>query len=481
MSTPSEPDLRAEIETLKAELAALRKLLGVSATGSFTKATSLSPRFANLEIGPPGPLPIIVLGEGDTGGSFSFFDKDGGIMAFLGSTDEGGVLELWNEQHKYAIVAKAQNGKGMFEVCGPAGTRSVAITGNEKGGSVAIFDKPNSFRCLLTGAEGAGELTLWNEHNRQVTKLHTLEGGPMLTLIEPATGVPIVTLGYIPVPAKPEDVVIGGMLVLRDQSGNPSAELTGSNVGGNLRIFNSNHTTAIQLDSSKPGSSLAFTNPDGTGALHISGSKDGASIGLSDSTDKTRIVLTTLHDDASIFLKTPDGSPAISITAKEPDKQGIHIFTNGKQNGVSIVAAAEGGQIIVFDADNTHYIGLSHDPGLGPSLYCMDAETHQSRLTLCVGTSTNPGGLFFMSPEYTPLATLVAAPTGGQLHLYSELGIERATIHVVEDNSKLVLHTAGNGLISLAANETTTGLFTINADDDITAKWPDSDEDDDEP
>lgn len=46
MSTPSETELRAEFDALKAELAALHRLLGVSATGSFTRKT-------NLEIGPP--------------------------------------------------------------------------------------------------------------------------------------------------------------------------------------------------------------------------------------------------------------------------------------------------------------------------------------------------------------------------------------------------------------------------------------------
>ncbi len=472
MSTPSETELRAELDAIKAELAALRKLLGVSATGSFTKETQLSPRFANLEIGPPGPRPIIILGESDTGGSLVFFDKEGKILTFLASTDEGGILELCTTNYKYAVVAKAHKDKGLFEVYGPAGTRSVSMTGNDNGGSVAVFAGPDSLRCLLSGAEGPGELIIWNENNCQAARLGTLNGGPMLTLIEPASGIPVANFGYVPNTSDSKDTVIGATLMLNDHTGKRSIDLASFNTGGNLRIFDSTSATAIELDSTKVGPSLSFKNPAGTSLFTINASHDGASIALNDDAATTRILLTTLNHDASILFATAEGGPGISISAKDPDNHGITVFTPGQTHGVSLITTPAGGQIAVFNADDSQFIGISHDEKIGGSLYCMDAETKQSRLTLCSGGDANPAGLFFMSPEYTPLANLVAAPTGGQLHLYTELGIVRATIRVVEDNTSLVLGTAGKGSICLVATAASTGLITIDVDGDITNQWP---------
>ena len=388
MSIPSETDLRAEIDTLKAELAALRRLLGVSATGTFAEETSLRPRFANLEIGPPGGRPLILLGEG----------------------------------------------------------------------------------------KGAGELNLWNEKDQQIVRLGAFKSCPMLTMFAPASGKPVVNLGYTPDEGETDDLLIGGHLTLREPNGQSSIDLTAYNQGGSIAVDDSDGNPAIQLSSHPFGPSITFRTPTGDDMMSLITGSEGAAIRLFDSAGKSRILLTTENDDASLYFCTAKGTPSITITARDPANPAIHIFTPGQLHGVSLITTSAGGQMAIFNADASHFISLSHDSSIGARLSFIDTQANQSCLTLCVGNDTYLGGLYFVSPDYTPLVSILADPAGGQIHLFNELGIKRIAIDITGDQSDIILYTAGNGSIGLAANETSTGLITTDADADITNHWPGDDD-----
>lgn len=477
MGTPSDSDLRAEINELKAELAALRKLLAVPDGKTFAQVPILAPRFACVQIGRPTGVSFATLGFTDKGGSLHLQNGYGKEVAQLGATPDGGAMVLKTSRERIAVTAWVYEGHGLIEVKGGDGKRRVGISATEKGGMVVVSAPDESPRAAFGAPLGAGDLRIWDKKGREAASILLAEGSPALRLINPENGCTSVIVGELADSESP----IGGSIVLFSRTGNRAVELMATNLGGLINLNDRNKKPGIELGVIDEGTRILLRHSDGKHRIQLLGTETGGSIALNDRKGNTAIDLSTLIGITSFAINTNAGTPSLFFTTGESCEASLLLFGANKSRGAAIMTDPFGGHLMLLSESGDSTVLLGHHHVLGNSLIFSKYESEIPQIILTVGNDELTTGLQFYTPDKTPLVTLSAAPTGGELRLYTDLGFERASMCVIDDSAQIILKTAGGSTIQMAAADEDIGLAAYDPQAKPFAVWPGETFDEDEP
>ena len=172
------------------------------------------------------------------GGMLSFSNKDGGVVAGLGSDEVngGGVLGINNKEGKTVAGIFADENGGVTRVLSNKFTEVVQIDVDDNGdGQLRIFDREGKqFARLFLGDEGNGGLGIYNKDSKYpIAQLGVYDGWGVLGIYDKDGGV-----------------------VARLRAANYG---TSENGGGLLKIFNKDFKEVVRIGVDEDGNGVVQT------------------------------------------------------------------------------------------------------------------------------------------------------------------------------------------------------------------------------
>jgi hypothetical protein len=223
-----------------------------------------------------GQVVAAMLAMENSEGRFSVMRGDK-VLASLEGNDEGGLLNINDEEGKTGVVIATEDGNGYVATLDPKGYAEVEMGNSEDGeGQLAVMHK-GKLRAALGMSTGAGHLSVSNAKDKivaNVTGAGTKDGGVVIVGNGSGQGVASMTSGadnrglvQVFHPGGKSLVVLtedahGGLLQIKNKSGTPVAHLmTDVYLGGYLQLTDPAGNPVVDAGATKSGTGLVRAGP----------------------------------------------------------------------------------------------------------------------------------------------------------------------------------------------------------------------------
>jgi hypothetical protein len=223
-----------------------------------------------------GQVVAAMLAMENSEGRFSVMRGDK-VLASLEGNDEGGLLNINDEEGKTGVVIATEDGNGYVATLDPKGYAEVEMGKSEDGeGQLAVMHK-GKLRAALGMSTGAGHLSVSNAKDKivaNVTGAGTKDGGAVIVGNGSGQGVASMTSGadnrglvQVFHPGGKSLVVLtedahGGLLQIKNKSGTPVAHLmTDVYLGGYLQLTDPAGNPVVDAGATKSGTGLVRAGP----------------------------------------------------------------------------------------------------------------------------------------------------------------------------------------------------------------------------
>lgn len=445
----------AEFEKLKAEVAELRDLvhrvitLGRNLEGEITStsvhADSLSCKSFDLRDGKSdvrGHMSV----DGD-GPYFALFGPDDKTRVSMRVYEDQGRVSLFGADLKATVqIFTDSDGHGNVMVHSPGGVPRAGMKGISDSGVISVCAPDGTPRAVMHSGDGEGEIGILNPALEVIARLTTTpEGGSVgilrndgkraIVMIPSAQGNGLLVYkpdggeGVTLLTADTTSMILCGD-VRADTGAPPAVAMIGMPDGsGTMRICEKSGSPAVTLSANGEGGVMEIHAVDSPGTpLRFSVVKGGGHIGLNHGAGNGRVLLAASQHGATILAGGGDTEPRDAVLQVTESLAALLVSRQGEPK-VALGAIHENGEhgLLLTNPDNS------------PAL-TLRAREEGGLLTVHGSDGITLGGL-------------IATESGGQLSIFNDLGIERATLHTKLDGGVMNLKWGGTSVLTAVATE----------------------------
>ena len=479
-TTPAETSeiqqLRQELDALKKEFQDLRRFLRVDPPAAEGQPPTLNLACTTLSLcSPQGQQRGLLLAD-DTGACLSLYGNDLAERIFLGVEDDATLLSFQNaaQETTLQLYAAAESGRGEISVFENGTPRAVVKAFDGGFGSVAVTNEDGTPSVGMCSLKTGGQLVLMNPEKKIVVRLASdtemaPEGG--MIFVSRKDGQPVVGMNAS---------AGGGAVMVMDEKDFSVALMNGQH-GGGLHIKAADKKSSINLLGAANGhSGITINGPENHPVAQLCGEANGGALIIQDQQDRERAVL-RLAAGGEPFLALNTGAEknhAVLLTAFK-DKGAL--FLENPRGDVGGLNMEDGGGGLTFIQKQGEqpvvqlYLGFD-DKSAG--LHLRPQPNLHSAASL--STQAEGGLLLVAAPDGTRRAQVCALNNGGQLALFSDLGIERALLGSFDDGGGLKLKWGGTPSVIALATDKGGCVVANDGDGKPAASLPPRDDDGDD-
>ena len=177
-------ELRGQIAALQAELAAIKRLLGLPITPLDAKSGPVNLTVGGIRFQRDDGSIAGHAGARGEGCSLRLLGASGRAVLELGSDAAGGVLTISNEAGTAQCLMHVGAQGGSADLHGPEGTRRVSLLALDKGGQLAVFSDVGGLRAGLSVRDDHGSVMVAGPGGDISGLLFASELGGILTLMD---------------------------------------------------------------------------------------------------------------------------------------------------------------------------------------------------------------------------------------------------------------------------------------------------------
>jgi hypothetical protein len=469
----------AEFEKLKAEVAALREFVEGFLSVNRNREGEIRERHVkgtfftcqNLEVTNREGEGRVYVEVGEDGPCVALWGDDHRARAMVKVVKNAGEVSLYDAELKpTAQLWTDREGHGNLCVYSPGGVPRAGMKGMAMGGVVSVMDPGGSAKAVLVSEQGeGGRVVVANGENELVAQIVGAPSGGVFALSD-TNGVKKCCMvakdeGGTLLINGPEGKV-GALMMATDQSSMLSLH------GGEEDIDQKPHTGVTIHGLRGQGGSIGIRNAQGTEVVRMISHDTGASVEAVSADEKTRV---TLHggSPASMVTVTDDETEAgATITT---DKQGGKLFVHksGGKTGALVNCDEHGGTFSIMETEKNRvplHLGLDNEQRAVVRLQNADNSTG-----VVLFTHEHGGSVLVNGSDGVIHAGVAAGEQGGRLTVFSELGIERATVRSMDDGGQTILKWGGINMLVGAATERGGGMVVTDHDGKTIASFPHGD------
>ena len=393
--------------------------------------------------------PAVILSRNLTGSAPRSESEENSISLSFDQNKRGKITIEDNDGAARVQLSVSDEDHGQVAVLSPGDIPRALMKALPKGGSVAALAPDGSPRAVIhsLGGNGGGEVAILSAEKKVIGKISAAE--------------------------------LGGMISAHDSEGKPKAVLVAnSGASGTILLNQPNGNTGILLSAGADLNILRLNGSDRDiidephSGVTLFGMKGGGSIGIEDGEGHELIQLITGKEGGHLSVFATDAGCGVKLHAAT-DGGVVNVSRTGNEGAVVLKAADTGGQILTRSSKNDQHVAVQFNEH-GPDILFINSENSHVAMRLGCGE----GGravLSLQNQENTPAATLfchenggsifvagndgvtqagfVAGEEGGRMSVFSELGVERATLLSKFDGGNICLKWGGTNGVFAGATE----------------------------
>jgi hypothetical protein len=454
-------DLETELSALKTEVARLREeaalffIVNRDAAGSVVdtqlrcwrvecEIVDLRERDATESSG--------MVGADKEGAYLSFWGEDKRVRAMLRVTGNSGELDFYGEDHNAVVQIFEADGHGHVAVFSPGGVPRAVMKGMETGGAVSLVGEEGQPLAILHSTNGKGSVVVLDGKHVQAEMIGGEHGGLVATRgSDHKRGC---LLASMP---------MGNSLLLNDAQGNAGVTIASSPAGNAVSIggigSDSDKPTIVIAELPALGGSIIVRNAEAQDAVDISADAGGGSIRVNGPDPAGHVLMETRDGGGRIAVSHANGQSSALVTAPE---SGGFISAIGADDAAAVLnVGPTGASISVNRRSHIQFFAGSGDENHSAAVVLNNPE-NTPVVQLLAGREG--GTLLAAGSDGTTQAGFAGTDAGGRLTVFSELGVERASLRSAEDGGGLHLKWGGTTGLVAAATESG-GLVTAHGPD----------------
>jgi hypothetical protein len=469
MSTidPAEfESLRREVAQLRAELGELRQFFQVNPAPAADESGSLHIRCASVSLVSP-----------DSGRKVRavFELKDGSPRLRLRSADEKtrvslelsgdeGWIHLRDADGKTTVqILTDPEGHGNVVVHSPGGVPRAGMKGIADGGVVSVSAPDGSALAVMHSTKGEGEFSVFNNDSHKIARMGTAEHGHG-------------TMGILNKEGNRACVMIAvdgsNGLIVYDPAGEEGISNMATSVGS---VIECGKAVADQL-----GSVTLTALHDGRGRIELRDPKGNEMVTLGSDANGGHVVTHATDGSAAVELSIHENGGRLQVIHGDDIGKGVvcarpegavFIATGGADHQASLQLGDGAPSLLLRKPEQTLLATLPADPGQSPSIAFLNKDRSP---TLVLEQRSTGGAVSILGNEGASQFGVAASDIGGNLALFSELGVERVTLSSKGDGGSLRLKWGGTNELIAAATDRGGCLVTYDPREEITATMPEN-------
>ncbi|MDB6172435.1 MAG: hypothetical protein JWL59_1746 [Chthoniobacteraceae bacterium] len=328
-------------------------------------------------------------------GNLAIYSSGGIPRVGIRGLDDGGVVTLIGSNGTPRAVIHSINDKGEVALFNESHLLA-KMSAAEHGGTIGVLDSMGRRACVILAAEKGNSMLVYSPDGEEAITLMASKHGALLCM--GANGVEKETESAISLMALSGH---GGGIRINNNNGTPAIELDAVDNGGSLSIHSKEGDALIQMSVAEGGGFLSASHINGHGLAHFMAHEHGGTISITG--EDRNLVMQVAERTTSFMIMKESHVQAIIGTSGENDYATFMLTNLDNSPAVNLMASAGGGKVTIGGSDGTTQAGLG---------------------------STDEGGF---------------------IAVYSELGIERATLASKADGGGFKLKWGGtDGLFAVA-------------------------------
>ncbi len=470
MSNESQSALTERVASLEAELAALRRHLGLKPTDKFADAKTIRPRVRDL----------LMIDDKGKHRAELFISPEGGACLHLCDTEGRPRIGLSAEMEARPIIvilgpdgiARGQFGmddnSGFLQLSTDGDDAELSLHIHEKNGAcIALNDANGTPHARIQSSPDGGELRLMRRDGTAMGGFTNGKHGPLFVACD-KTGEPHALFGSSPrggffslsnESGAPVVSIMSigqeGMIQLGKPGGGPGITMTNANGGPILTLHSDTKKDGVTFIANDNGGMLKLTGPDGGKFLTI-GRTPGSVM------------------DFTLFHK--NGKAAFAIAT---DEKSTLVGVHGTGNAALLLNGTDTeSSLQVLDQDGKLRVALSSGSDIISPGFVLADEEGNDLIVISNNTKREPFITLAHADDQIS-AAIRATDMGGGVILSNPLGMMRVfmTVHN-NDGGFIEFNYAGTRSIAVGSYETG-GNITVFGEDGETplAIFPEKDED----
>ncbi len=451
----------AEVAQLKAEVAALRE--AVNALKYF------------LHIEPVGTTERAGAGLHIRCTSVSLVHPDAPfdpqrLQALFSAGKEGPMLALNGQDASPRMVLSVAEGRARCDLLTKELRPAVRLQSEDAAtsGQIVVYDQGQARAALQADAKG-GLVTVRHGDGVAGAALRTDARGGELRILDGKGQVTAKVFNHGP---------DGASFVVNNEAGRPAAVMSTVEAGGTFMTFNPKEKVSAALLTLPAGGALMLHGPEEKNTVSLHSNVQGGCLRVHDAAGKTAAEMSAGAQGGALLvcdqegreradLRMMEGGPMLVLRneAKQPaltlagiKGEGVMHLHNPAGALTVLQVTSAGSALSMLDAEKKVQFHAGHGDGK-VGLHLLPHADANSAVALI--TTPFGGAVQVSAPDGGRRAGVCAAPDGGQLSVFNDLGIERALIGSMGDGGLLRLNWGGTMGVAATATDKG-GLLVVN-------------------
>ncbi len=447
--TPTDADdisqLRQELAALRKEFQELSRFLRVEQPEEAGEVATLNIMCNIISLcNPQGQMRGRLMASDDA--TFLAFDgADGQQRVFFGVENDEPKLVFQTAARETTLLAHAvpETGCGEIAVFEKGKPRAVMKAFGDASGSVAVTHDDGTPYVGMISQKTGGQMMLVTPEKKVAIKLVSdTEIAPAggLMIVSRPDGRPVVTL----------NATLQGGAVMVMHEGEVSAAMLNGAEGGNIMVKAADKKSSIWLQSiAKSQSGITINDAKDRTVAQLTGEAHGGALIIHDQENRERAVIRMIKEGPFLQLNSVDEKKHPVLLTAFQDR-GALFLGNPRGDLASFNMAEQGGSLTLMNEQKVVQLYLGFDDK-SAGLHLKPQTNLNSAAALI--TQEQCGILSVSAPDGYRRGILSASNDGGQLGLFSDLGIERVVLGSVKDGGALTLKWGGTPGIHAVATD----------------------------